>query len=138
MHLPLCSTLPLGQSDLKEWSLLILLQCIEHRLTKEFHEILEKDLYIFLSIIFIERNECVYLVSSVPYDHGSDPLVITGIPPYPPPPFPLAMAPPPTIASLSKASSGELTYYQLSFSLIKIYNISYYNNIYSLLLCNVI
>ena len=41
-----------------------------------------------------------------PYDHGIDPLVITGpIPPYPPPPFPMSIPPPP---NLPKTTSGLL------------------------------
>ena len=53
----------------------------------------------------IERGMCL-LGEQCPYDHGIDPLVITGpIPPYPPPPFPMSIPPPP---NLPKTTSGLL------------------------------
>lgn len=52
-----------------------------------------------------ERGMCL-LGEQCPYDHGIDPLVITGpIPPYPPPPFPMSIPPPP---NLPKTTSGLL------------------------------
>jgi hypothetical protein len=43
-----------------------------------------------------EKGMCL-LGEQCPYNHGNNPLVITGIPPYPPPPFPIPMPPPPNI-----------------------------------------
>lgn len=56
-----------------------------------------------------ERGMCL-LGEQCPFDHGSDPLVITGIPPYPPPPpppppFPLSLPPP--HHHLTKTNTGK-------------------------------
>lgn len=59
-----------------------------------------------VSLLSLERGMCL-LGEQCPFDHGSDPLVITGIPPYPPPPFQLPIPPPHNLPNLPKGNSGE-------------------------------